>query len=255
MATALEQCGIAGPKLQAMLEGTAKDIMKRIDLNLRRLEVGAYNPRRRGPSPDGRMPGTMARSIYWQVFNATNGDEAKIKFWMETVANYVELSVQGNYKGPSWRVSHGGLPASIAGSMYGAIAVNRRNEAGQVLKRKAKPFISGEIRVHGRMLFDRLVQHYAYVGNMVMASALDVREIVKNVNYMGKNVKGIGPVYEHQVGKRTVKTPTGTDLRKIESILEEMIYNRNNDVAALTHSGWTPGAHSSDRTREWLDNH
>lgn len=248
MATALEQCGIAGPKLQAMLEGTAKDIMKRIDLNLRRLEVGAYNPRRRGPSPDGRMPGTMARSIYWQVFNATNGDEAKIKFWMETVANYVELSVQGNYKGPSWRVSHGGLPASIAGSMYGAIAVNRRNEAGQVLKRKAKPFISGEIRVHGRMLFDRLVQHYAYVGNMVMASALDVREIVKYVDANQKTSKTA------KINRKTGKQDF-TDLRSIESILEEMIYNRNNDVAALTHSGWTPGAHSSDRTREWLDNH
>ena len=39
MATALEQCGIVGPKLQAMLEGAEKDIMKRIDLNLRRLEV------------------------------------------------------------------------------------------------------------------------------------------------------------------------------------------------------------------------
>ena len=77
---------------------------------------------------------------------------------MESVANFVELAVQGNMlpKGAdgfnSWKVRHGGLPKAITGANYdahGGIEVGRTSK-GQTLRRKAKPFISGEVRVHGR---------------------------------------------------------------------------------------------------------
>ena len=185
------------------------------------------------------MPGTMRRSIYWAVYNATGGDEYKIKFWMEAVANYVELAVQGGgtprggdgkfLRGSGnkgWKVKHGGLPAPISRANYGGIQINRVNSQGKTLKRKAKPFIGGEVRVHGRMLFDRLVKDYAYVGNVIMASALDIRKILPYINENTGNPTG---------QKKYVDNP-----RNISDILEEMTFNRNTDDAALRHQGWNP---------------
>lgn len=235
----MNEAGVTGPKMNEALVGTANDIMKRIDYHLRRLKIGNYAEHPHSRGKDNRMPGTMARSIYWQVFNATGGDEAKIKFWMESVANFVELAVQGNMvpKGApgfnSWKVRHGGLPQAITGKDYKAIDVGRTSK-GQTLKRKAKPFISGEVRVHGRMLFDRLVEHYAYIGNMVLVSAVDVRKIAMYVDAYGKSRTNR---YGHDKYGQTWEN----DLRTVAEIAAEMETNRNNDIAALTSQGWEPG--------------
>lgn len=239
------------PRMTAALIGTARDIEKRVDLNLRRLHVGEYNPRRRGMSSADRtlrVPGTMHRSIYWAVYNATGGDEYKIKFWMEAVANYVELAVQGGgvergadgkFKSggtrKGWKVIHGGLPAPISRVNYGGIKIDRVNSQGRTLKRKAKPFISGEVRVHGRMLFDRLIKDYAYVGNVIMASALDIRKIA--------------PYFDDD-NRDTSNKKWKENVRTMEDMLKEMSFNRNTDDAALRHQGWNPIERSDG---DWQD--
>lgn len=242
----MAQQGLMGlleePKMTAALIGTARDIEKRIDINLKRLRVGEYNPKRKAGKPSGkhgRIPGTMRRSIYWAIYNATGGDEYKIKFWMEAVANYVELAVQGAGNATvgadgrlkastsgGWRVRNGGLPKAINRKNYSGIEVNRVNSRGATLKRKAKPFIGGELRVHGRMLFERLVRDYAYVGNVLMASAIDVRSIL--------------PYIDPNTGKNTAKKIHSDNPRTMEEMLQEMSQNRNNDHAALQHHGWNP---------------
>ena len=172
----VEEAGLNSPRAKAMLVGTAKDIMKRMDYNLRRLQVSPYDPGKKGT-------GDLKRSVHWTVFNATGGDEATIQFYVQNVASFVELAVQGmrrngRFVKSGWTVAKTGLPQRIQAVDYGGIPVNRTNSSGAVLKRKAKPFLAGEMRVHGRMLFDRLTKDYGYVGNMLLASSI-VPDLVK----------------------------------------------------------------------------
>lgn len=207
----LDEAGFKSERGRAMLIGTAKDIMKRIDRNFQRLHISPYNKqgkmrtasgvdasgRARGRASDkplDQQRGALRRSIHWQIFNATGGDDALIKFYTQNVTSFVELAVQGDmyaddHKG--WKVRHGGLPKQIRGAEYHAIDVNRVNDKGKMLRRQAKPFISGEIRVHGRMLFDRLIAHCAYVGNVIMASALVPRSMSHGQAGMLRDMKEI----------------------------------------------------------------
>lgn len=242
----LNEAGVRGARARAALVGTAHDIMRRVEYNMHRLQIGDYNLRaKKNSGRDQRIPGTLRRSIYWQVFNATGGDEQKLKFWMDAIGQYVELAVQGG--GPArngdghfvagrakkgWRVKDGGLPSPIRRQNYGKVPMSRTNTEGRTLKRAAKPFLSGELRLHGRMLFDRLVRHYGYVGNVIIASALDVRGIAKYFDENGRNTT-----------QQFDKNGTLNNMRLWDEkggILEEMKRNRDSDFIALKSSGWDP---------------
>lgn len=206
--------GLGSPRAKAMLIGTARDIMKRIDKNMRRLGVSPYG--------DYKGTGNLKRSVHWTVYNATGGDEAVIQFYMQNVSSFVELAVQGMrdhrtgkyVKG--WSVANGGLPPAMTGQNYGPIHVGRTSASGGVLKRKAKPFLSGELRVHGRMLFDRLIKDYGYIGNMLLVSS-----VVPNISGY---VHGKDGSFRAQGGK-LLKTP-----------IKELVGNdRNSNMHMVTH--------------------
>ena len=210
----IKEYGLGSPRAKAMLVGTARDIMKRIDANMRRLGVSPYG--------EYKGSGNLKRSVHWTVYNATGGDEAVIQFYMQNITSFVELAVQGMrdrrtgryVKG--WRVANGGLPPAMTSSNFGPINVSRTSTSGGVLKRKAKPFLTGEMRVHGRMLFDRLVKDYGYIGNMLLVSSM-----VPNISGYVHNADGS---YRAQGGK-LLKTP-----------IRELVGNdRNSNRRMITH--------------------
>ncbi len=97
------------------------------------------------------------------MFNAVGGDEEKVKFYTQNIMTFVELSVMKGHG-----LDKGGMPALISQPNYRGIPVNR----GPKYKRPAKPFLAGEMRIHARMFFDRMVREYGYMGNIVLLSAV-----------------------------------------------------------------------------------
>lgn len=146
---------ILEPQVQEMIYYMADDIMTRIEKNFKRLGISPFNPNVSG----GKFTGELMRSIHWEVYNRSGGNEILVRFYMQNIANFVELATQ--------RKAHATQLEEIPGMNYEGIS--RADDAGKPMKRKAKPFIAGELRLHGRMMFDRLVRHYGYVGNMLLA--------------------------------------------------------------------------------------
>ncbi len=192
----LKEVGVSGTKRRAAIIGTCNDILKRIERHFKVMHISPYNPNLK--ERKGYTPGSLRRSIHWAVQNATGGDDEVIRFYVENVASFVELAVQGDgrdpegKKRPGWKVRNGGLPKRISDGNYdtgGGIHVGRTNDKGKVLQRKAKPFISGEMRVHARMLFDRLIKNYAFVGNVIVANGILPGKITKSqhINWMVKH--------------------------------------------------------------------
>ena len=133
------------PKARAMIIGTCRDIVGRIDRNMRRLKVSPYGK---------KFSGNLARSVYWAALTGSGGNIELAEFYVLEYGRFVEYAVQRGYK-----LSNGGRPSSITGVNYERIAVNRRR-GNHVLKRKAAPLFFGEIILHGRMLSERLATHY-----------------------------------------------------------------------------------------------
>ena len=93
------------------------------------------------------------------------------------------------------------------------------------------------------LLFDRLVEKYAYLGNMVMVSAVDVRKIAMYVDAYGKS-------RTNRYGRDKMGNEWENDLRTVAEIAEEMATNRNNDIASLKSQGWEPGNSGSFKLAE-----
>lgn len=106
------------------------------------------------PDDRGYFTGNLLRSIYWKVHSAAGGNAAAIEFFYLRYGKFVELAV-------GYKLKYIPLPA-----MTKMEQVPRPDGA----KRKAKPFLSSEIRHHAKWLQKRLFEEYAYAGNIYIAS-------------------------------------------------------------------------------------
>jgi len=178
-------------KARAMIIGTCRDIVRRIDRNLRRLKVSPYGK---------KFSGELARSIHWAAYTGSGGNIELAAFYVMEYIRFVEYAVQRGYK-----LSNGGKPAPIAGMDYPRIAVTRKR-GNHVLNRKAAPFFYGELTLHFRMLHERLVAHYgetlgyALVYHMVPDNRTVNQDILWFKHAAGYGVStdntGIGTVWE-----------------------------------------------------------
>ena len=152
--------GFWNPTRLSCVAGTAKDITKRVDEHFRRLHIYPYkNTRNNGRY---KYTGELLRSIYWEVFNRSGGDEILLRFYMSVVAKFVETGSQALTHTTNAKEQ---IEPTVGVSYSG---ITRKNDRGETQHRKAKPFISSEIRIHGRMLFERLLNYYGAKGYMLM---------------------------------------------------------------------------------------
>lgn len=121
-------------------------VVNRVRRNFIALDIN-----RRKEGKGSQYTGNLYRSIYWTVHTMSGGNQAVIDFFYLTYGQFVEMGV-GN--GEKYRP----LP-----EMARLEALTR---AGS--KRKAKPFMRSEIRLHARWLKDRLFDKYRFAGSYYM---------------------------------------------------------------------------------------
>mgnify|MGYP004661189505 CR=1 FL=1 len=155
MGKMLDTYGVNSPEAKHKIVATAEIIMDNIERHLRDLEISPYNPR-------SKSTGQMKRSLHWKIFNAAGGNMVLMKFYVQNISSFVELATQ--------RKAHATLVAPVSGKRYDG--VERNDDSGRKMRRKAKPFISNEIRLHARILHHLLVRDYAYLGHAAMIIGL-----------------------------------------------------------------------------------
>lgn len=168
MSKFLDTYGMNSPEAKKKIITTAQIIMDNINRHLRDLKVSPYNP-------DHKGTGDLKRTIHWKVFNAASGNEVLMKFYVQNISSFVELATQ--------RRAHATLIAPVSGKRYEG--VQRDDDYGHAMRRKAKPFISNEIRLHARILHRLLVNDFAYLGHAYMIVGLNAT----NMHYMNEGEK------------------------------------------------------------------
>lgn len=156
MGKMLDTYGMNSPEAKQKIIATAEIIMDNIEQHFRDLKISPYNP-------NLKSTGQLKRSIHWKIFNAAGGNEVLMKFYVQNISSFVELAAQ--------RKAHATLVAPVSGKRYEG--VSRTDDAGKPMRRKAKPFISNEIRLHMRILHNLLVRDFAYLGHAAMITGLN----------------------------------------------------------------------------------
>lgn len=158
------------PKIQQAISDFGKRTHEKILKNFELLKIGEYNPtyvrsqnKRKRKNKEARTPGALRRKIHWQVFKAAGGDTAKVDFFYNHYAMFVELGVG---KG----VKYTPLP-----KIKKLKAIKRKDT-----KRTSKPFLLSEIRLHARITLEHFAEYYAYTGGY---------HIVKNFGIIGRGKK------------------------------------------------------------------
>lgn len=145
-----DELDFGNPKIDNILHYFAKDTTERILGNFQRLDISSPTNKK-----GRKSAGALYRSIFWRVYNAANGDSAVISFYFKHYATFVETGT-GN------------------GVRY--TPLERLTELKAISKagttRVAKPFLLSEIRLHARMMLERLAQKYAYTGGMYIVRSL-----------------------------------------------------------------------------------
>lgn len=99
--------------------------------------------------------GELYRNIWWTVHNAAGGNTAMITFYFMHYARYLEIGVgKGNKKTT--------IPPMTTMEPIARADSNR----------KAKPFLTSEIRLHLRWLSERLFSQYLYAGSFYVIRGL-----------------------------------------------------------------------------------
>lgn len=94
--------------------------------------------------------GMLRRAIYWKVWGAANGDVKFFTLMYQRYAKFVELALGKNHELVQI--------AQIGGPQWGPISRPDRK------KRKAKPFITSEMRMQIRKFENMLVAQFAFRG-------------------------------------------------------------------------------------------
>lgn len=135
--------------LEKELEFWAARVANKIKRNFYTLDINTR------PGGKGKaFTGDLLRNIYWKVHSAAGGNAAAIEFFYLRYGKYVELAV-GN-----------GLKSIPLPAMTKVEQIARPDGAS----RKAKPFLSSEIRHHARWLQKRLFEEYMYAGSIYITS-------------------------------------------------------------------------------------
>lgn len=126
-------------------------VTQRILSNFDRLNIN------KTPGGKGKdYTGDLYRNVWWTVHNASGGNSALIKFYFIHYAKFLELGVGGKDKYVKIR------------EMTRMEQVERPDES----RRKAKPFLTSEIRLHLRWLADRLFQQYSFGGSFYLVKGI-----------------------------------------------------------------------------------
>lgn len=144
----LANWGVNSEDARRKIIHTAQIIEENIMRHIERLDIG--------------KTGNLKRSIHWKIFNAAGGNEILIRFYTQNIANFVELATQ--------RRAHATFIQPVKGKNYDA--QHRTDDNGKPMKRRAKPFIANEIRLHMRILQNMLVKEFAYMGHATLIAGL-----------------------------------------------------------------------------------
>lgn len=150
---AMESFDMMDERTQKLLHYFAIDTTKKILKNFQLLEISSpYHPKKKP------FTGNLYRSIYWQVQNNAGGNQTAVRFYFLNYARYLEMGV-------GWGVKYSRIPAITA--ELGLRPIPR--DGG---RRMAKPFLMSEIRLHTRMVLEKLAAKYAFEGGMYILSTL-----------------------------------------------------------------------------------
>lgn len=136
------------PKLSEELNFWGARVTQRILSNFDRL--GINKEKRKGYSGD------LYRNVWWTVHNASGGNAALIKFYFMHYAGYVQTGTGR------------GAPRIDLPQMSRMAPIPRPDGK----KRKAKPFLRSELRIHLRWLSDRLFQEYRFGGTLYIVKGI-----------------------------------------------------------------------------------
>lgn len=136
------------PNLAEELNYWGARVTERIRSNFDRLGINK--------TPGGEFTGDLYRSIWWTVHTASGGSEALIEFYFLHYAGYVQTGTGA------------GAPRFNVPQMNTMEAIARPD--GQ--RRKAKPFLRSEIRLHLRWLADRLFHEYRFGGSFYIVKGI-----------------------------------------------------------------------------------
>lgn len=129
----------------------AARVTKRVLTNFDRLNINK-TPGGKGP----QYTGDLYRNFWWTVHNASGGNKALITFYFMHYAPYLELGVGGKDRYVPLR----------------AMTRMEQIERPDGSKRKAKPFLTSELRLHLYWLADRLFQQYRFGGTFYIVRGL-----------------------------------------------------------------------------------
>ena len=109
-----------------------------------------------------KRTGTLKRSLYWQTFAASNGDEQVFRARYIYYAKFVELALgKGDpYNGP--------VP-NIPGKQWQPIPVPTR-------RRKGRPHVVTEMRSQAKKFTSYARKHFAFTGTVMMIYAMGGNE-------------------------------------------------------------------------------
>ena len=167
----IDEFALMNKKVQQRIHYFALETTEQILQNMQDLEISPYGK---------KFSGDLERSIHADIHNNANGDEALIQFYYMNYAQYVEMAVG---KGMKYMT----IPQLTTGKPLRPIP----RPDGK--PRMAKPFMMSEIRLHARMLMDRLARQYAYTGSVV------IMQSVANATTQGQVLRSNG--YKRQTTK------------------------------------------------------
>lgn len=145
----------SNPQVQQDLADFGRRTFEKIMKNFKTLEIGIYNPNNKRTK---RSTGALERSVFWKVYNESGGNMAKVTFFFNHYAVFVET---GTGAGVKWSP----LP-----ELTELIGLKRPKT-----KRVAKPFLMSEIRLHARMTLEKLAEHFAYLGGVTIMNMVHSR--------------------------------------------------------------------------------
>lgn len=152
--TFLDLANTLGQAEQQILFYFCKDTTERIMMNIARLGIGECKG----------ATGALRKSIHSVVYNNARGDEAMIRFYYLNYAAFVETAT-GKYYGVDRKgkkyADVSPIPP-IGGSGYEPIPT-------KAPRHRAKPFITGEIRLHARATQLRLAKACAYTAQWFLS--------------------------------------------------------------------------------------
>ena len=126
-------------------------VTKRILSNFDKLNIN------KTPGGKGKQyTGDLYRNVWWTVFNSSGGNEVLIEFYFMHYAGYVQT---GTGRGD---------PRIALPPMKSMEQIDRPDGH----KRKAKPFLRSEIRLHVMWLTNRLFQQYNFGGDLYLIKGI-----------------------------------------------------------------------------------